>query len=89
MSIVTPPVVEETDTGLVVIEGNTRATFCRDAGIDDFFCLKVHGVLEALPSRPVPIEDVNTISRSLIPGDRMDDFQYSRFRHIERAVHPY
>lgn len=89
LSIVTPPVVEETESGLVVIEGNTRATYCHRQNIDDFFCLLVRGVTDPLPSIPCPIQDVSVTERSLSPENRMNSFDYSRFRHIERAVHPY
>jgi hypothetical protein len=88
-SIVTPPVVEMHDVGPVVIEGTTRATFCRDRGIDKYFCVRVDGVRENLPGSPSPIADVTITQRSLPPGERMREFEYGRFRHIERAVHPY
>ena len=88
-TIVTPPVVEETRDGLVVLEGNTRATYCYQNKIKDFFCLLVKGVKDPLPGKPYPIGDVIIAERSLPPAERMSDFHYSRFRHIERAVHPY
>jgi hypothetical protein len=88
-SIVTPPIVEIHDVGPVVIEGTTRATFCRDRGLNKYFCIKVDGVGENLPGTPSPIADVTITQRSLPPGERMREFEYGRFRHIERAVHPY
>lgn len=88
-SIVTPPVVEETPDGLVVIEGNTRATYCLHNGIEKFFCLLVKGVSEAPPGVPWPLKEVKVAERTLAPEERMDNFDYRRFRHIERAIHPY
>lgn len=89
ISIMTPPVVERTPHGLVVIEGNTRATFCLQNRLDEFFCLLVEGVSDPLPSVPCLIKDVKISEMTLSPSDRMDAFDYGRFRHIERAVHPY
>jgi hypothetical protein len=88
-SIVTLPVVEIHDIGPVVIEGTTRATFCRNRGIAKYFCIKVEGVQESLPGTPSPITEVTITQRSLPPGERMKGFEYGHFRHIERAVHPY
>jgi len=88
-SIVTPPVVEATPDGLVVIEGNTRATYCIRRGIEKFFCLLVQGVTIAPPGRPWPLSKVAISERTLAPEERMDTFDYTLFRHIERAIHPY
>jgi len=88
-SIVTPPVVEIHDIGPVVVEGTTRATFCRDNKIHGFHCIQVTGVRDPLPGTPVPIDQVRVAERSLTPGERMENFNYNHFRHIERAVHPY
>ncbi|MHC4112502.1 MAG: TIR domain-containing protein [Planctomycetota bacterium] len=88
-SIVTPPVVEDTPDGLVAIEGNTRATYCFKNGVDKFFCLLVKGVSELPPGVPWPLKEVKVAERTLAPEERMDNFDYRRFRHIERAIHPY
>jgi len=88
-TIVTPPVVEIHDIGPVVVEGTTRATFCRDSHIQGFHCIRVTGVRDSLPGNPVPIDQVSVAERSLTPTERMEDFNYNHFRHIERAVHPY
>lgn len=88
-SIVTPPVVEIHDIGPVVVEGTTRATFCRDNHIQGFHCIQVTGVRDPLPGNPVPIDQVSVAGRSLTPAERMENFNYNHFRHIERAVHPY
>jgi hypothetical protein len=88
-SIITPPVVEIHDIGPVVVEGTTRATFCRDNHIQRFHCIRVTGVRDPLPGNPVPIDQVAVAARSLTPTERMENFNYNHFRHIERAVHPY
>jgi hypothetical protein len=89
ISIITPPVVELHDVGPVVVEGTTRAVFCRDSRATDFPCIKVGGVREPLPGTPIPIDQVSLTERSLSPSERMEGFNYVLFRHIERAIHPY
>jgi len=88
-SIVTPPIVEKGRDGFVVIEGNSRATYCLHHGIDRFFCLLAEGVAEPPPGQPCPLAEVKLSERTLPPEERIDKFDYSRFRQIERAVHPY
>lgn len=88
-SIVTPPVVEKRKEGLVVIEGNTRATYFYKKGIKEFPCIVVEGVSDPLPSSPIQINEVVISERTLLPDQRMNQFNYKNFRHIERAIHPY
>jgi len=87
-SIVTPPVVEERAEGLVVIEGTTRAAYCFKNGIDEYHCLRVRGVEQDLPGRPIAIGDVKIRERSLNKRERSGMYS-ERYRKIERAVHPY
>jgi predicted acylesterase/phospholipase RssA len=87
-SIVTPPVVEEVADGFVLIEGSTRATFCRDDGIQTFSCVVARGVREPLPSKLFKFENVRLTGKALPPNERYEGFSYDQFRHIERAVHP-
>jgi hypothetical protein len=88
-SIVTPPVVEERPEGPVVIEGTTRAAYCYQNNIDGFHCIRVRGVNQDLPGKPVEIKHVTIAERSLSQRQRTEEFDYSLFRSIERAVHPY
>ncbi|MET3910982.1 putative acylesterase/phospholipase RssA [Bradyrhizobium sp. S3.3.6] len=87
-SIVTPPVVEELDGKYILIEGSTRATYCRDAGIASFVCLVVRGVTDRLPSRTLDFNKVRVTGRLLAINKRYESFDYSHFRHIERTMHP-
>lgn len=86
---ITPPVVEKTTEGLVVIEGNTRATYCHLNKRKTFNCILVSGVEHELPGKPWPINEVAVTSRTLSASERIEGFDYSKFRHIERSVHPY
>jgi hypothetical protein len=88
-SIMTPPVIEIHDGLFIVIEGNTRATFAMQQRRSEFYCLVVTGVTQDLPGEPVGIDKVSVVERYLAPTDRIASFDYGRFRHIERAVHPY
>jgi hypothetical protein len=87
-SIVTPPVVEELGGDLILIEGSTRAIFCRDEGIESFKCLVVRGASARPPSRTYRFDWVRITGRALPVSDRYEGFDYANFRHIERAMHP-
>jgi predicted acylesterase/phospholipase RssA len=86
-SVVTPPVVEEAGGKYILIEGSTRATFCRDEGISSFMCVVVRGVSAPLPSRTYELNRVRITARDLPPSERYEGFEYAHFRHIERAMH--
>jgi hypothetical protein len=87
-SIVTPPVVEEAGGRFILIEGSTRATFCRDEGIPSFKCIVVRGVSDPVPSSTFDFSKVRITGRRLPVISRYEGFEYSQFRHIERAMHP-
>ena len=88
-SIVTPPIVEVHDDNPIVIGGTTRTKFSCDRKIPTFHCIEVTGVHDPLPGSPVPLEQVSISKRSLEPAERMENFDYRLFRHIEKAVRPY
>lgn len=87
-SIVTPPVVEESGGQFILLEGSTRATFCRDEGIAHMKCVVVRGVMDPLPGAPVMFNRVRVVGRTLDADQRYEKFNYANFRSIERAVHP-
>lgn len=87
-SIVTPPVVEESGGQYIVVEGSTRATFCRDEGASQIKCVVVRGVSDPLPSTPIPFKHVRVVGRTLAADQRYERFNYAHFRSIERSVHP-
>ena len=88
-TIVTPPVVEIWPDGPVVMEGTTRATYCAKNNVDEYHCVAVKGVQEALPGSPVKIDAVTISERSLSQGQRTEDYREQLYRRIERAIHPY
>ncbi|MGY3479378.1 patatin-like phospholipase family protein [Bradyrhizobium ottawaense] len=88
-SIVTPPVVEEAGGRFILVEGSTRATFCRDEGASQIKCVVVRGVTDPLPSVAVEFKRVRVVGRTLEAAERYERFNYEHFRSIERAVHPF
>jgi predicted acylesterase/phospholipase RssA len=89
-SLITPPIAEESGDGYVLIEGSTRATFCRDNGIENILIVVAKSVKQALPSdERVGIRQV-LITRREIPILQRYGPSYNRqaFRPVEKAVHP-
>ncbi len=87
-SIVTPPVVEESKE-FILIQGSTRAVYCRDQEIDRVTCVVARGVRESLPSEGlVPLTRVGMVGTSVSLAERYGTFKYNLFRDIERRVHP-
>jgi len=88
-SIITPPVVEEIDDSYVLIEGTTRAVYCRDQGIDAIRCVVVKGVSDPLPSPQLhDISLVRVVEKTLTLPERYGALNRDHFRHIEKAVRP-
>ena len=88
-SILTPPVVEEFGGKFILIEGSTRATYCRNLGIyKSLRCVVVRGVRDPLPSEPFPFHQVRVVGRTLETSKRYESFVYDNFRPIENRVHP-
>jgi hypothetical protein len=87
-SIVTPPVVEQSDREFVAIEGNTRFLHCLNNGIQKVYGVVVRGVRAELPGRPTPLKQVRITSRKHPPEERIVGFNHRLFREIERAVRP-
>lgn len=88
-SIITPPVVESAGDKFVLIEGTTRAAYCRDLGLDQITAVVVEGVADPLPGElKIPIKWVRMVGRLLSVGDRYNNMTRSHFRSIEKSVHP-
>jgi hypothetical protein len=86
-SLITPPVLEQAGSQFLLIEGTTRATYCRDNGLDTMWCAVVQEVNEPPPANRVPFERVRVVSKTLEPEERYPGFNYGAFRHIESSVH--
>lgn len=86
--MVTPPVVEETNSKFVALEGNTRFLFCFNNEISKIKAVVVRGVKAELPGKPVPLKQVRITTIKRPPGERMVGYNHGLFRDIERAVRP-
>ena len=86
-SLITPPVVEETNGRFVFIEGNTRALHAICKGQTSIRCLVVRGVSTELPATPVPFDEVFMCRLKLPAAWRQIDWNYTAFRNIEEAIH--
>lgn len=87
-SATTPPVVESWGDKSVVVEGNSRILYAISKGIQHLNVLHVRNVKDELPGKPVEPRRVLLVSRYIPPEDRIDGFNYSRFRSIEAAARP-
>jgi len=87
-SLITPPVVEQTGSEFIALEGNTRFLYCQKNGIDRLKAVVVRGVNVELPGRPVPLNHVTITTIKHPPADRIVGLNRSLFREIERAVRP-
>jgi hypothetical protein len=88
LSFVTPPVVEESSSRFVALEGNTRFLYCFNNGFSKIKAVVVRGVSAELPGRPIPLKHVRITTIKHPPGDRMVGYNHGLFRDIERAVRP-
>jgi len=88
-SIVTPPIIEIWDSTAIILNGSHRCFFAiRERLQDKIGLIVVRNVAEALPGEPVDPSKVSLESQKQAPGTRVIGFNYSRFRHVESAVHP-
>lgn len=87
-SIITPPVFEESGGKFIAIEGNTRTFYSFQNGAEAITGIVVRNVSEPLPGDPISLKQVRITEHKLPPEDRINGFDHSLFRHIERAVRP-
>ena len=91
-SIIGPPLVEEHNGKLYVIEGNTRCTYAYRHGMKSLRMVVARNVNKPLPCNPDDIstvDQVNITDKKISGNERYEGFDYSLFRHIEKALRPY
>lgn len=88
VSTITPPVFEEWGDELVAIEGNTRIFFLNYTGVDQVNAFVVRNVEEALPGKAVDPSRALISTYEVPKGERIDGFDYGRFRSVEGAARP-
>ena len=87
-SIITPPVFEHTGNSYVAIEGNTRSFLAYSNSLETIKGIVVRNVSSPLPGIPVHVSKVRIATEKLPPGERIEGFDHSLFRQIERSTHP-
>ena len=91
-SIIGPPLVEEHNGKLYVIEGNTRCTYAYRHGMKSLRMVVARKVNKPLPCNPDDIstvDQVNITDKKISGNERYEAFDYSLFRHIEKALRPH
>lgn len=86
-TIFVPPVIEKIGSNYFVIEGNTRFLYAYRNGISKIDCVVVEGVEDSLPSTSrYEVRDLLLTDKNKIGDERYDNFDYEKFRKIEKAV---
>lgn len=87
-SLLTPPVVEASNGSYVLIEGSSRAVYCRDNKIERIVCIVVKNIQDPLPSKQyIDIGLVEITKKTLEPDFRYGGLDLKHFRKIEFCVH--
>ena len=88
-SLVGPPVLEEHNGKLYVIEGNTRCFYCMRNGIETIEAIVVRNVTAPLPtSGRYKYEGVILTDNTMYFDTRYLNAKRKYFRHIERCLRP-
>jgi predicted acylesterase/phospholipase RssA len=87
-SIITPPVLEMTAQGPVIIEGHTRAFYMAQLRKDRFRAVVVSNVREPLPVAPLPFSEMRIADSTMTATAILPNYEKRLFRHIEMALHP-
>lgn len=88
VSIITPPVVELTQQGPVMIEGHTRAFYALQQGRVHLKVVLVDRVQAALPVEPRPFFDLRIAHETVEASTNMPGHVRSLMRDIEGVLHP-
>lgn len=84
---ITPPVVEKHGDSYIVVEGNTRVTYCCKNNITKIIVVLVEGVTEFLPSTGrFNASEMLISDKEVKGGNRYNNFDYNLFRKIEKTV---
>jgi predicted acylesterase/phospholipase RssA len=87
-STITPPVLEITPHGPVIIEGHTRAFYMAQLGRERFQAVLVSGVHEPLPVTPRAFSDMQVAHITMTASTMLPNYDKGLFRYIEAALHP-
>lgn len=87
-SIITPPILELTPSGPVIIEGHSRAFYLAKMGQKNFQAVVVSNVLAPLPVEPMPFSSLQIADETMTAARLLPAFDRKLFRHIEQIMHP-
>lgn len=86
-TLITPPIIEKHGDNYYVIEGNTRLTYLNKIGVQKITTIVVNNVIEGLPSSGrYRINELLITDKEAVGKDRYNEFDYEKFRKIEKAV---
>lgn len=86
-TLITPPIIEKHGDSYYVIEGNTRLTYLFKSGVKTINTIVVKNVSEGLPSSgKYRINELLITDKEAVGKDRYDEFDYEKFRKIEKSV---
>lgn len=89
-SIITPPVLEKINEKYYVIDGNARLFYYFNKGIKYIKAVVVEKVVDSLPSQQSnPLSKLRLTSLTQTMTQNYAGIDQSKFRHIEKAMHPY
>ncbi len=89
-SIITPPVLEKINEKYYIIDGNARLFHYFNKGIKYIKAVVVEDVNDVLPSqRSNPLSKLRLTSLTQTMDQNYNGIDQSKFRHIEKAMHPY
>ncbi|MDP1980690.1 patatin-like phospholipase family protein [Undibacterium sp.] len=87
-SIVCPPVLEEMDGQLIVIDGNARLRYCLIHGIKNINAIIISNVKAPLPAEdPQSLNKLSVASTTKTLRSNYKNIDESQFRRIDEAVH--
>ena len=86
-SIITPPVLERTPNGLVIIEGHTRIFLLSRLKHTHFHAVMVSEVAAPLPAKPLPFSELKIADETITAKANSSDYKKALFRWIEATVH--
>jgi len=86
-SIITPPVLEMTPQGPVIIEGHTRSFYMAQLGKDRFRAVVVRDVQEPLPVAPLRFSEMRIADGTMTATSILPHYDKRLFRFIETALH--
>jgi predicted acylesterase/phospholipase RssA len=88
-SMITPPVVERGNDGDILIQGTTRAVFCRDNNIPKIQCVVVSNVAKQMPTHQrIDLRHVRVAGRAVPYAERYGEPYQHDYRNIEVAIRP-